>query len=165
MYEVAVQHPAIEERRYICADLAELRTLVWGVAQAQGNPIAADDGDEMLAEVANARRRADFFDFGLLRVEQCSVRIELAEESDCDGHDSVYAALGESQYCDGTCRPGVRFKRAALHDLTAALESAEAEAAGECDGCGLEVDQRCVGCGRCNCDQHDGCVRPSVLQP
>lgn len=32
---------------------------------------------------------------------------------------------------------------------------------GGCPACGLEHDQMCVGCGRCNCDRHDTCVRPA----
>lgn len=31
---------------------------------------------------------------------------------------------------------------------------------GGCFACGLEAGQMCVGCGSCNCDTHEDCVRP-----
>lgn len=32
---------------------------------------------------------------------------------------------------------------------------------GGCPFCDLEYDQMCVGCGQCNCDTHETCVRPT----
>lgn len=32
---------------------------------------------------------------------------------------------------------------------------------GGCPACDLEADQMCAGCGLCNCDSHETCVRPS----
>jgi len=32
---------------------------------------------------------------------------------------------------------------------------------GGCPACGLEAGQMCVGCGSCNCDTHENCVRPA----
>ncbi|MEW1719792.1 hypothetical protein [Streptomyces sp. NPDC093109] len=32
---------------------------------------------------------------------------------------------------------------------------------GGCPACDLEPDQMCVACGRCNCDTHTTCVRPT----
>ncbi|MGO4749361.1 hypothetical protein AB4212_12145, partial [Streptomyces sp. 2MCAF27] len=35
---------------------------------------------------------------------------------------------------------------------------------GGCPVCELEGDEMCVGCGRCNCDRHETCVRPDEQQ-
>lgn len=35
---------------------------------------------------------------------------------------------------------------------------------GGCPACGLEADWMCVGCGSCNCDTHEHCVRPASVE-
>lgn len=157
MYQVTIEHPAIEERTYFADGPGELRNIVWGVARAQGKPVTDDLA--MIAEVGALRSDVVVHGEGEMKVYEITVRVRDAEE--CEGHageDSVL--LGGPEFCDGSCRPRKRFRKDALLDLADALEDAGLDAAGGCSACGLEAGQNCAGCGRCNCDRHDTCVRP-----
>ncbi|WP_019061741.1 hypothetical protein [Streptomyces prunicolor] len=58
-----------------------------------------------------------------------------------------------------------RFRRTthqqAAIDRQIFLDDLELELTGGCGACGLEADQMCAACGRCNCDRHDECTRPA----
>lgn len=139
MYDVTLQHPTLDERVYACRTGGELRTLAYGVARAQGQ--AVTDDRQMIIDVGQLRSQADIDDVGLLTIGDITIKAEPADP-----------AAGS--------RP--RFDRNALVDLTTALDDAELEAAGGCGGCGLEADQMCADCGRCNCNRHDSCTRPAA---
>ncbi|GGZ23565.1 hypothetical protein GCM10010387_15950 [Streptomyces inusitatus] len=157
MYDVTIEHPAIEERTFFASGPGPLRDIVWGVARAQGEPVT--DHLAMIAEVGALRSRADIEGEGELKIGEITVRVRNAEG--CEGHQGEDAVLlGGPEFCDGSCRPRKLFKRGALLDLADALEDADLEASGGCSGCGLGAGQSCAGCGKCNCDRHDGCVRP-----
>lgn len=162
MYEVTIEHPAFEEKVFTAKDGGELRTLIYGVARAQGQGIESDS--DMIAEVGAVRSRADIEGVGLIEVYDLMVKVEPASDETayaCEGHESLYVGLGETAYCDGACRPRRRFTRETLVDLSLALDDDDLDESGGCGRCGLEVGQTCVGCGRCNCDRHDSCKRPA----
>ncbi|MFF4388564.1 hypothetical protein ACFY0G_17555 [Streptomyces sp. NPDC001552] len=161
MYKVTITHPAIEDRAYACADGGDLRTLVYGVARAQGEPVT--DDTDMIARVGRARYCADIDGTALLAIGQAAVRVEPARStaSTCEGHEDLYVGLGETAFCDGTCKPLPRFGRDALLDLADALDDADLDENFGCSGCGLQAGDMCAGCGRCNCDRHDTCQRPA----
>jgi hypothetical protein len=166
MYEVTIEHPAVGERTYVADGPGGLRDIVWGVARAQGRPITDEGGRdrEMIHAVGALRSRADFEGAGRLEVGAVTVKVEPADDSAyaCQGHQGEDAVLlGGPEFCDGSCVPRRRFKKAALLDLADALEDAELDASGGCSACGLEAGQKCVACGRCNCDRHDDCKRPA----
>ncbi|MGW4007915.1 hypothetical protein [Streptomyces sp. NPDC004763] len=52
-------------------------------------------------------------------------------------------------------------QREAAIDQAILADDLELDLTGGCSACGLEADQMCVACGRCNCDRHDDCVRPT----
>ncbi|MEC3995195.1 hypothetical protein VSR01_17300 [Actinacidiphila sp. DG2A-62] len=161
MYEVTIEHPAFEEKTFTAKDGGELRTLIYGVARAQGKQV--DNDSDMIAEVGAVRSRADVEGVGVIEVYDLTVKVAPAENpSDyaCEGHESLYVGLGESAYCDGGCVRRLRFTRDSLVELTLALDDEELDETGGCGRCGLEADQMCVGCGRCNCDTHGSCERP-----
>ncbi|MFD9422249.1 MULTISPECIES: hypothetical protein [unclassified Streptomyces] len=165
MYAVTLAHPHLDERRFFCGTPGELRDAVWGVARAQGSPITSEGGydREMIYEVGDLRSRADTEGTGTLQVLDFTVTVDpiAGTEYDCEGHEGEdIALLGNPATCDGSCRPRPRFDRAALVDLTTALDDAELDESGGCGACGLEAGQMCVACGCCNCDRHDTCVRP-----
>ncbi|MGW6391165.1 hypothetical protein ACWFR1_11810 [Streptomyces sp. NPDC055103] len=165
MYEVTIEHLAIEEQSYLCATVGELRDVVWGIARAQGEPIADKDSGEMIHEVGALRSRADIDGVGTLTVLGITVRVEPADESAyaCEGHEGEDAVLlGGPTHCDGRCRPRRKFNREALVDLTIALDDADLDETGGCGACGLEAEQMCADCGRCNCSRHDSCKRPTA---
>lgn len=139
MYDVTLQHPTLGERVFACQSGGELRTLAYGVARAQGQPVT--DDRQMIADVGHLRSQADLDGAGLLTVGEITLKAEPA---------------------DPAAGPRPRFDHNALIELTTELDDAELEAAGGCGGCGLEADQMCVGCGRCNCDRHDSCTRPAT---
>ncbi|MGW2260288.1 hypothetical protein ACWCXE_21100 [Streptomyces sp. NPDC001780] len=60
---------------------------------------------------------------------------------------------GAERYDFPTTTPPPAIDRLALAD--------DLELTGGCPACGLEHDQMCVACGRCNCDTHTTCVRPT----
>ncbi|MFB8347964.1 hypothetical protein [Streptomyces niveus] len=166
MYEVTIEHPAIEEQSYLCTTPGELRDVVWGVARAQGEPIAVKDCGEMIHEVGALRSRADLDGGGTLTVIEVTVRVEPADESAyaCEGHEGEDAVLlGGPDRCDGSCRPRRKFNREALVDLSLALDDPDLDKTGGCGPCGLEAGQMCADCGRCNCSRHDSCRRPTTL--
>ncbi|BBA98314.1 hypothetical protein RVR_4451 [Actinacidiphila reveromycinica] len=137
MYDVTLQHPALDERVYACQSGGELRTLAYGIARAQGQ--AVTDDRQMIIDVGDLRSQADIDGTGLLTVGEITIKVEPADP----------AAL-----------PRPRFGPDALISLTGDLDDAELEAAGGCGDCGLEADQMCAACGLCNCDRHDSCTRP-----
>ncbi|MFI6700302.1 hypothetical protein ACIBJC_15215 [Streptomyces sp. NPDC050509] len=51
--------------------------------------------------------------------------------------------------------------REAVIARTFFADDLELSLTGGCPACGLEHDQMCVACGRCNCDTHASCVRPT----
>ncbi|WP_439082108.1 hypothetical protein [Streptomyces sp. WL006] len=168
MYAVTLAHPQLDDRRFFCPTPGALRDVVWGAARAHGQPITAEGGrdSEMIAEVGYLRSRADNGGIGTLTVFDFTVTVEpvgTGTEFDCEGgHEGEDAALlGGPATCDGRCRPRPRFGHQALTDLVCALDDAELDESGGCGACGLEAGQMCVGCGRCNCDGHDGCARPA----
>ncbi|MEV6738661.1 hypothetical protein AB0N14_17700 [Streptomyces sp. NPDC051104] len=166
MYDVTIEHPGMDDRQYVCDGPGELRNLVWGVARAQGKPITDKDGRdrEMILTVGDLRSRADVEGVGTLMVEAVTVRVEPADESAyaCEGHEGEDAVLrGGPLHCDGRCKPRRRFDRQALVDLSLALDDADLEASGGCGRCGLEAEQMCADCRRCNCHRHDSCKRPA----
>ncbi|MEV6565900.1 hypothetical protein [Streptomyces kronopolitis] len=163
MYDVTIRAQGIEDRGYHCKDGAELRTLVYGVLRAQGEPVKNDT--DMIAEIASARSVADIGGTGSVGAGDCTVTVAEVEdwtEFSCHGHESVYVGLGETVKCDGTCRPRRLFNRTALLDLMEALDGADLDASGGCGACGVEAGQMCVACKKCNCERHDQCVRPTV---
>ncbi|WP_199570568.1 hypothetical protein [Streptomyces murinus] len=162
MYDVTIKAEGMTDRGYHCKDAAELRTLVYGVFRAQGE--AVKNETELIAEISGAHSAADLGGVGSVGAGDCTVTVAEVEdwtEFSCHGHESLYVGLGETVRCDGTCRPRRRFNRAALLDLTEALDDAGLEATGGCGRCGLEAGQMCVGCERCNCHRHDTCTRPA----
>ncbi|MFD3609017.1 hypothetical protein ACFWXA_13250 [Streptomyces atroolivaceus] len=166
MYEATIEHPAIEEQTYLCTTPGELRDVVWGVARAQGEPIADKDAGEMIHTVGALRSAADIDGVGTLAVHGITVRVEPADETAyaCEGHESLYVGLGETVFCDGTCRPRRKFNHTALVDLSLALDDADLDETGGCGPCGLEAGQMCADCGRCNCSRHDSCKRPTAAK-
>ncbi|MEU6595336.1 hypothetical protein ABZ923_40120 [Streptomyces sp. NPDC046881] len=166
MFHVTIEHPGISDEPYVCDSPAQLRTLVWGVARAQGKPITdKDDQDrEMIIEVGHLWSRAVIERVGLLDVHDLRVKVEPVEDEfayACEGHEGEDSVLlGGPTHCDGTCRPRRRFDHKALVDLSCALDDADVEAAGGCGRCSLEADQMCADCGRCNCHTHATCERP-----
>ncbi|MFD3844739.1 hypothetical protein ACFWVB_02465 [Streptomyces microflavus] len=168
MYAVAIVHPAIEEQRYFCGSPGAVRDVVWGVARAQGEPITSEGGhdSEMIAEVGRLLSDAVIEHIGTLKVLDVTVTAEpvgSGTEFDCEGHadDEDAVLLGGPERCDGRCRPRPRFNHEALVKLTCALDDGELDAEGGCSACGLEAGQMCAGCGRCNCETHASCVRPT----
>ncbi|MFD6935253.1 hypothetical protein ACFWAP_03725 [Streptomyces goshikiensis] len=155
MYEVTIKHPAIEDRRFGCATGGELRTLAYAVARAQNEPVT-DDSD-MIARVGAARSGADIDGTALLAVGEVAIRVEIA--ATCEGHESLYVGLGETVYCDGSCRPLPRFDHNALIDLSSALDDADLDENFGCGACGLTAELMCAACGQCNCSRHDTCTR------
>ncbi|MFE0765402.1 hypothetical protein [Streptomyces smyrnaeus] len=162
MYQVTIEHPAIEERQFDCKDGGELRTLVYGVHRAQNEPVT--DDRQTIAAVAVVRSQADTDGTGTLRAHAATITVESYDDFDyaCEGHEDLYAGLGEAVYCDGTCKPRRRFNQSALVDLASALEDAELDATGGCGACGLESWAMCAACKKCNCERHDACVRPAA---
>lgn len=165
MYEVTIQHPAIADRSFTCNGPGDLRTLVWGVARAQGQPITEENGRdrEMIAEVGTLRSRADINGVGELTVHEITVKVEPADETayQCEGREGEdIVLLGGPNFCDGRCKPRRPFKHQSLLDLADALDDADLNTSGGCSGCGLEAGANCADCGRCNCDRHDNCKRP-----
>jgi hypothetical protein len=163
MYEVTIQHRAFEEKTFTAKDAGELRTLIYGVARAQGKQVENDS--DLIAEVGDVRSRADIEGVGLIEVYDLRVEVKPAEdeiEYACEGHESLYVGLGETVHCDGSCKPRLRFTRETLIDLSTALDDDDLDESGGCGTCGLEAEQMCVGCGRCNCDRHDSCKRPGA---
>ncbi|WP_228980198.1 hypothetical protein [Streptomyces sp. DH12] len=163
MYEVTIQHPAFKEKLFTAKDGGELRTLVFGLARAQGQQPASDR--DLIAEVGNVRSRADIEGVGLIKVYDLTVEVKPAEnEVDyaCEGHESLYVGLGETVTCDGSCIPRLRFSRDSLMRLSLALDDEDLDETGGCGACGLEVGQMCADCGRCNCSRHDSCKRPTA---
>ncbi|MEU7323364.1 hypothetical protein ABZ682_22855 [Streptomyces griseoviridis] len=167
MFHVTIEHPGIDGEPYLCRDPKELRNLVWGVAQAQGQPITEtlDRHNPWIREVGDLWSRAVIEGVGLLEVRALTVKVEPVEDEfayRCEGHEGEDSVLlGGPTHCDGTCRPRRRWTHEAVVDLSCALDDAEVEAGGGCGGCSLEADQMCVGCGRCNCFTHESCVRPA----
>ncbi|THA54270.1 hypothetical protein [Streptomyces sp. A1136] len=165
MYEVTIQHRSVAEKTFTAKDGGELRTLVYGVARAQGREV--DNDSDMIAEIGAVRSRADIEGVGLIEVYGLTVEVKPAEDEidyACEGHESLYVGLGESAYCDGTCKPRTKFDRAALVDLSFALDDEDLDESGGCGACGLEADQMCAACARCNCDRHDSCKRPTAAK-
>ncbi|MGW6459129.1 hypothetical protein ACWF94_24935 [Streptomyces sp. NPDC055078] len=163
MYEATIQHRAVEEKTFTAKDGGELRTLIYGVARAQGRRVENDS--DMIAEAGAVRSRADIEGVGLIEVYDLTVEVRPAEnETDyaCEGHESLYVGLGETAFCDGTCKPRAMFDREALVDLSLALDNADLDEADGCGQCGLVAGQMCVDCGRCNCSRHDSCKRPTT---
>lgn len=163
MYEVTIEHPGVdEEPLYTCANGGELRSLVYGVHRAQGQEVT--EHNQAMADIGALRSRADIEGVGVLDIGQVKVRVKPAEYGEwaCEGHDSLYAGLGETVICDGSCVERPRFDREAQIALTLALGDAALDAAGGCSACGLEAGQMCVACERCNCERHDGCERPAA---
>lgn len=122
-----------------------------------------NDNADLIAEISGARSAADFGGIGSVGAGDCTVTVAEVEdwtEFSCHGHENLYVGFGETIRCDGTCRPRRRFNRAAMIDLVGALDAAALDAAGGCGACGLEADQMCAGCKRCNCERHDACERP-----
>lgn len=164
MYEVTIQHPAVEEQAFTAKDGGELRTLIYGVAHAQGKRPAWDR--DLIAEISDVRSRADIEGVGLIEVYDLTVEVKPAEEVDyaCDGHESLYVGLGETVTCDGSCVPRLRFSRDARMRLALALDDEDLDETGGCGPCGLEAGQMCAGCGHCNCSRHDSCKRPTAAK-
>ncbi|GAA2948553.1 hypothetical protein ACFPN0_15045 [Kitasatospora cinereorecta] len=163
MYEVTIQHPTVEAKTFTAKDGGELRTLIYGVARAQG-AVPVNDSD-LVAEVGAVRSRADIEGVGLIKVYDLTVKVQPAEnESDyaCQGHESLYVGLGESVMCDGSCVPRLQFSRDSLLRLSFALDDEDLDETGGCGACGLEAEQMCADCGRCNCGRHDSCKRPAT---
>ncbi|MET8609758.1 hypothetical protein [Streptomyces misionensis] len=162
VYDVIIEHPALaEDRTYSANGPGQLRNIVWGVARAQGKPVTDDRA--MIAEVGALRSDCDITGEGVLKVHDVTVTVRDAEP--CAGHqgeDSVL--LGGPEFCDGSCEPRPRFDKEALIDLSGALDDAELDATGGCGPCGLEADQMCAACGKCNCHTHETCVRPAGEQ-
>jgi hypothetical protein len=161
MYEITIQHRAFEEKTFTAEDGAELRTLIYGVARAQSRQ--PDIDRDLIVEAGAVRSRADIEGIGLIEVHGLTLKVAPAEnDSDCacEGHESVNVGLGETAYCDGTCRPRLRFTHDTLVELLIALDDEDVEESGGCGACGREADQMCACCGRCNCDRHDECTRP-----
>ncbi|MFF2612325.1 hypothetical protein [Kitasatospora sp. NPDC058046] len=122
MYEITL--PALPGRTFTAKDGAELRSLVWAVARAQGKPIGSDGEDrEMVREIGDLRSRADIEGVGVLDVHDVTVRVmsTAAGDWECEGHEDLYVGLGETSYCDGGCVPRPLFNRRAALDLAAAL--------------------------------------------
>ncbi|MFD5788617.1 hypothetical protein ACFWH1_18590 [Streptomyces sp. NPDC127037] len=163
MYEITVEAPGITARTYHCANPGEMRDVVWGVARAAGEPIPDARNGEMVHTVGALRSSADTGETATLAVAGCTLNVEAYDPTDfeCEGHESLYAGLGETVYCDGACRPLEKFNLDALIDLGIALDDAALDESGGCGACGLEAGQMCAGCGRCNCDRHDTCERPA----
>ncbi|MFJ7592507.1 hypothetical protein ACIQZO_35080 [Streptomyces sp. NPDC097617] len=166
MYNVTIEHPALEEDRHFTAvGSGELRNIVWGVARAQDRPIADTDaeGREMIHQVGDLRSAADIKGEGSLLVREITVTVRPAVcETAHDGEDAVL--LGSPARCDGRCQPRRRFDRNSMLDLAMALDDAGLDASGGCGVCGLEAGQMCVACGHCNCDRHDSCKRPTAAE-
>lgn len=49
-------------------------------------------------------------------------------------------------------------------DRGAFLDSLEIHLDGGCGVCDTEADEMCAACGRCRCDRHDTCTRPTATQ-
>ncbi|MFE4796200.1 hypothetical protein ACFRFL_14050 [Streptomyces sp. NPDC056708] len=166
MYDVTIQHPAIDDRQFSANGPGDLRNVVWGVARIQARPVTEADSSEMIAEVGALWSKADIEGAAQLEVHEITVKVTPAagpSEDDCNGHENLYAGVGEALYCDGACQPRPRrFTAQSLLDLMTDISDAELDAAGGCGACGLEADEKCVGCGRCNCSRHDNCVRPAA---
>ncbi|MCX5326323.1 hypothetical protein [Streptomyces sp. NBC_00120] len=163
MYQVTIEHPAIEERQFDCKDVDELRKLVYGVHRAQNTPVT-DDRQTVIA-VRAAWRRADVEGKGVLNANAATITVEPGDPCafECEGHpDEDSVLLGGPEFCDGTCRPRRRFDGKALVELGIALDDADLAARGGCGPCGLEAGQMCADCKRCNCDRHDRCTRPAA---
>ncbi|WNI20374.1 hypothetical protein [Actinacidiphila sp. ITFR-21] len=163
MYEVTIQHPAFRETTFTAKDGGELRNLLYGVARAQGEQ--PDDNNDLIFEAGAVRSRADIEGVGVIEVHRLTVTVAPAENASdytCEGHESLFLGLGQTAYCDGRCRPRLRFNRDSLVKLTLALDDEELDESGGCGACGLEADQMCAGCGRCNCDEHSSCERPDT---
>lgn len=158
MYDVIIEHPAIDDRTYSADGPGQLRDIVWGIARAQGKPVT--DDLKMITEVGALRSACDITGEGVLKVHDITVTVRDAEP--CEGHqgeDSVL--LGGPEFCDGSCKPRTSFRKPQLLDLACALDDAELDATGGCGRCGLEAGQMCAGCGKCNCHTHEACVRPT----
>ncbi|QKW06972.1 hypothetical protein HUT18_11750 [Streptomyces sp. NA04227] len=163
MYQVTIEHPAIEEQQFDCKDDVELRTLVFGVHRAQNQEI--NDYPQTIAAVDAARSQADNGGEGVLKAHAVTITVEPGDPCafQCEGHpDDDSVLLGGPEFCDGKCRPRRRFNHKALVDLCIALDDAELDATGGCGACGLVAGQMCVDCKRCNCDRHDQCKRPAA---
>ncbi|MBT3168095.1 hypothetical protein HTV80_34150 [Streptomyces sp. Vc74B-19] len=52
-------------------------------------------------------------------------------------------------------------RREAARARAELLDDLELDLTGGCSLCGIEPDWRCAACGRCNCDRHDDCKRPT----
>ncbi|MFI9026346.1 hypothetical protein [Streptomyces sp. NPDC053560] len=162
MYEVTIQHPAIDERQFTCEGNGDLLALVYGVHVAQGEPVA--DDKQTMAAVDVVRLQADAGETATLNAHKATITVDAYDDLDyaCEGHEGEDAVLlGGPSTCDGSCKPRKRFDRAALVDLASALDDAELDATGGCGACGLEAGQMCAACGRCNCERHDRCKRPA----
>lgn len=55
----------------------------------------------------------------------------------------------------------MRISRDHLISIGLAADDIRIDRAGGCSACGLEHDEMCVCCGRCNCDTHESCTRPA----
>ncbi|RWZ74884.1 hypothetical protein EQK42_16655 [Streptomyces albidoflavus] len=165
MYEVTIEHPTVAGKTFTAKDGGELRTLIYGVARAQGAAPANDS--DLVAEVGAVRSRADIEGVGLIKVYDLKVKVQPVEyESDyaCQGHESLYAGLGETVTCDGSCVPRPRFSRDDLLRLACALDNEDLDETGGCGACGLEAEQMCADCGCCNCSRHASCKRPTAAK-
>lgn len=68
---------------------------------------------------------------------------------------AVKPAVAPSTKPARTCRDD-------LIDLRIAADSIRLDRAGGCGACDMEPGWECVGCGKCNCDTHENCVRPDA---
>ncbi|PWI16016.1 hypothetical protein DI272_18970 [Streptomyces sp. Act143] len=161
MYDVVIEHPAIEDRNYSAADSSQLRGIIRSLALVQGKP--PTEGLALHMDVELLRHACDKTGEGVLKVHDITVTLREAEG--CEGHqgeDSVL--LGGPEFCDGSCRPRSRFDKQKAFELMNAIDDAELDASGGCGPCGLEAGQMCAGCGKCNCHTHETCVRPASEQ-
>ncbi|MYR63890.1 hypothetical protein GTY54_49385 [Streptomyces sp. SID625] len=164
MYLVTIEHPGIKDRTYSADRPGELRNIVWACARVQGKPIPDADDREMIHEVGALRSQADINGEGALKVHDITVKVAEADPAEyaCEGHEGEDAVLlGGPKFCDGRCKPRTRFTQDAAVALACALDDADLEAEGGCGPCGLEVDQMCAACGKCNCHTHETCARPT----
>ncbi|MGC0418367.1 hypothetical protein [Embleya sp. AB8] len=159
MYEVTVEHPAVQAERFTCKGTPELFTTTYRVAGAQGQQ--GKDDVELGSAISSALWQADLTGTATLVVHAVTLTIEQADPSayECEGHEDPAGPLGESVMCDGTCTRRPFTVKAAL-GLMIAIDGAELDAEGGCGVCDVEAGQMCAGCGGCNCEEHGSCERP-----
>lgn len=122
MYYLTITHPT-HDTEYTCLDAGELAQALRHIARAQGQQL---DSTAMQGTAEELTARADAEDIATHTLGRVTVRVEPgdASEYECDGHEDVYAGLGETIYCDGTCKPRPRLGRRAAELLAAATDPA-----------------------------------------